>query len=131
MADSDWCVSKCTASQLKSFESAGLLVKNLYRVPSLTEVAPSPRDGEFILFTSQLERGLRLPSSKFFRRFLAYYAIKPSDLGPHSIEQIAVFVAVCECYLGSEPFFPLWQHLFHGQTQKVDGALRGSGGATF
>ena len=86
MADSDWSVSKCTTSQLKSFESVGLLVKNQYRAPSSTEVASSPQDGEFILFASQLERGLGLPTSKFFRRFLAYYAVKPSNLGPHSIE---------------------------------------------
>ena len=115
MANSDWSVSKCTTSQLKSFEYAGLLVKNQYRAPSSTELAPSPRDDEFVLFICQLERGLGLPSSKFFRRFLAYYAIKPSDLGPHSIEQITIFVEFCECYLGSEPFFPLWQHLFHGR----------------
>ena len=40
-------------------------------------------------------------------------------------------MAFCECYLGSEPFFPLWQHLFHGRMQKVDGALRTSGRVTF
>ena len=90
-------MSKCTESQLRSYQAARLLVKGKYIVPPKTEVAQSPKDGEFIVFTSQLERGLGLPTSKFFWRFLSYYAIKPSDLGPHSIEHIAVFVAFCEC----------------------------------
>ena len=106
----------CTEALLKSYQTAGLLEKGRYRVSPATEGAPCPKSGELIVFTSQLERGLALPTSKFFRQFLAFYVIKPSDLGPHSIEQIAVFVAFCECYLGCEPYFPLWQHLFHGRT---------------
>ena len=108
-----------------------MLEKGRFRAPTTTELAPSPKDDEFTVFTSQLERGLGLPTSKFFRRFLAFCAIKSSDLGPHIIEQIAVFVAFCECYLGCEPYFPLWQHLFHGRMQKRDGVLRGNGGVTF
>ena len=63
-----------------------MLVKGLYRDPAKTESAPSPRYFEFVAFTSQLERGLEFPTSKFLWRFLAFYAIKLSDLGPHSIE---------------------------------------------
>ena len=59
----------------------------------------------------------------FFRRFCAYYAIKPSDLGLHSIEHLAIFVAFCECYLGCRPYFPLWLELFHDRIR-----LEASGG---
>jgi hypothetical protein len=50
---------------------------------------------------------LAFPSSSFFHHFLAFYGIKLSDLGPHSIQQIAFFVTLCEGYLGCPPYFPL------------------------
>ena len=128
MVAGDWVASNCTEALLKSYQAAGLLVKGRYRVPPAIESTPSPRNGEFIVFTSQLERGLGFPTSKFFRRFLAFYAIKLSDLGPHSIEQITIFMAFYECYLGREPYIPLCRHR---RKQKKDGALRGNGGITF
>ncbi|KAK1595919.1 hypothetical protein QYE76_018158 [Lolium multiflorum] len=69
------------------------------------KVEPLPRPGEFVLFVSFLDRGLALPSSDFFRQLLSFYNIKVSDLGPHSVQQIALFVALCECYLGCPPYF--------------------------
>ena len=108
-----WGRSKCTKVLLKSFEEAGILRAGRWHIPAAGEVVPDPRDREFICFTSHLERGLRFPTSLFFHRFYAYYGIHPSDLGPHSIEQLAIFVAFCERYLGCRTYFPLWQGLFH------------------
>ncbi|KAK1627319.1 hypothetical protein QYE76_001634 [Lolium multiflorum] len=42
-----------------------------------------------------------------------------SDLGPHSVQQIALFVALCECYLGCPPYFPLWVSIFHGRATRA------------
>ena len=36
---------------------------------------PRTRAGEFVMFTSFLDRRFALPSSKFFQRFLAFYGI--------------------------------------------------------
>jgi hypothetical protein len=55
---------------------------------------------------SFLDRGFALPTSDFLRQLLAFYNIKISDLGPHNVQQIALFVALCECYLGCPPYFP-------------------------
>src|SRR5215216_5679263 len=101
-----WGRSKCTRALLASFEEAGILRAGRWRIPAAGEVTPDLREGEFICFTSHLERGLGFPTSLFFRRFCAFYGIQPSDLGPHSIEQLAIFVAFCECYLGCRPYFP-------------------------
>ena len=67
------------------------------------------------------------------RHFLAYYAIKMSDLGPHNIEQLATFVAFCESYLGSPPYFLLWMTLFQGRLtwEKTQGPILAAGGVTF
>src|SRR4051812_43009821 len=102
-----WGRSKCTKVLLKSFKDAGILHTGRWRIPVAREVEPNPRADEFICFTSHFERGLGFPTSLFFRRFCTYYNIQPSDLGPHSIEQLAIFVAFCECYLGCRPYFPL------------------------
>src|SRR3954466_1407665 len=128
-----WDRSKCTKALLASFEEAGILRAGRWRIPASGEVTPDPREGEFICFTSHLERGLGFPTSLFFRRFCAYHGIQPSDLGPHSIEQLAIFVAFCECYLGYRPYFPLWQDLFHGRIsrEEADGPMLAAGDLTF
>jgi hypothetical protein len=68
-------------------------------VTAAAQTEPEPRPGEFIIFVSFLERGLSLSTSKFLRQFLSFYNTKISDLGPHNIQQISLFVALCECYL--------------------------------
>src|SRR4051812_2957420 len=50
--------SKCTKALLASFEEAGILRAGRWRIPSAGEVITDPREGEFICFTSHLERGL-------------------------------------------------------------------------
>jgi hypothetical protein len=97
-------------------------------------VEPLPRPGEFVLFLSFLDRGFALPSSDFIRQLLAFYGIKICDLGPHSVQQISLFVALCECYLGCPPYFPLWVSIFHGRAtraNKSSEALIPNGGITF
>jgi hypothetical protein len=50
---------------------------------------------------------------------LAFYDIKISDLGTHNVQQIALFVALCECCLGCLPYFPLWVTIFNGRATRV------------
>lgn len=132
-----WSRSKCTARLLLPYIAAGLIpakAENRWRIPS-GETEPAPNPGEFIVFLSFLDRGLSFPTSLFFRRLLAFYNISISDLGPHSIQQIAIFVAFCESYLGCPPYFPLWLSIFHGRASREgkgeDSPLIASGGITF
>jgi hypothetical protein len=41
-----------------------------------------------------------------------YYGVELHHLAPNSISQAAIFAAVCEGYLGVEPHWKLWLHLF-------------------
>ncbi|KAK1653621.1 hypothetical protein QYE76_071426 [Lolium multiflorum] len=107
MAAKGWGKSKVTREALIPYVAAGIIPefkRERWRVPAANEVEPLPRPGEFVLFLSFLDRGLALPSSDFFRQLLSFYNIKVSDLGPHSVQQIALFVALCECYLGCPPY---------------------------
>ncbi|KAK1605558.1 hypothetical protein QYE76_029231 [Lolium multiflorum] len=107
MAAKGWGKSKVTRESLHPNISAGIIPEfqhERWRVPAANKTEPQPRLGEFVIFTSFLERGFALPTSDFLRQLLAFYDIKISDLGPHSVQQIALFVALCECYLGCPPY---------------------------
>jgi hypothetical protein len=76
-----------------------------------------------------LIRGLALPVSPFFRGLLDFYDLNLTHLNPNSILQVAIFVHLCEAFLGILPHFGLWRYLYHcrpgmagGQHQLVGGA---------
>ncbi|KAK1603600.1 hypothetical protein QYE76_048153 [Lolium multiflorum] len=137
MAAKGWGKSKVTRESLLPYVASGVIPEfnqERWRVPPANEVEPLPRPGEFVIFMSFLDRGFALPTSDFLRQLLAFYSIKVSDLGPHSVQQISLFVALCECYLGCPPYFPLWVSIFHGRAtraSKNSEALIPNGGITF
>jgi hypothetical protein len=84
---------------------------------------------ESIVYVPFLIRGLALPVSPFFRGLLDFYDLNLTHLNPNSILQVAIFVHLCEAYLGILPHFGLWKYLYHcrpgmagGQHQLVGGA---------
>jgi hypothetical protein len=106
MAAKGWTKSKVTREALLPYISAGVIPemsRERWRVPAANETEPLPRPGEFVIFMSFLDRGFALPTSNFLQQLLAFYSIKIFDLGPHNVQQIALFVALCECYLGFPP----------------------------
>ncbi|KAK1650279.1 hypothetical protein QYE76_068084 [Lolium multiflorum] len=137
MAARAWGKSKVTRESLLPYVASGVIPEfkqERWRVPPANEVEPLTRPGEFVLFLSFLDRGFALPSSDFIRQLLAFYGINICDLGPHSVQQISLFVALCECYLGCPPYFPLWVSIFHGRAtraNKSSEALIPNGGITF
>jgi hypothetical protein len=65
-----------------------------------------------VSFVAFHERGLRTLPIRFMRVLLHYYKVELHHLAPNSISQAAIFAAVCEGYLGMEPHWNLWLHLF-------------------
>jgi hypothetical protein len=85
---------------------------------------------ESVVYVSFLIRGLALPISPFFRGLLDFYELNLTHLNPNSILQVAIFVHLCEAFLGILPHFGLWKYLYHcrpgmagGQHQLVGGAF--------
>jgi hypothetical protein len=58
------------------------------------------------------ERGFSVPASHFMRALLHYYKVELHHLAPNSISQATIFAAVYKGYLGMEPQWNLWLHLF-------------------
>ena len=61
------------------------------------------------------ERGFGVPVGRFMRALCHYYGVELHNFSPNSISQAAVFIAVCERYLGIEAHWYLWIHLFRGE----------------
>jgi hypothetical protein len=55
-----------------------------------------------------LIRGLALPVSPFFRGLLDFYSLNITLLNPNYVLQIAMFVHLCEAFLGILPHLSAW-----------------------
>ena len=66
-------------------------------------------------FISFHEWGSGVPASRFMRAILHNYGVELHNLSPNSISQVAIFVAVCEGYLGIAPHWDLWTHFFSAE----------------
>ncbi|KAK1682412.1 hypothetical protein QYE76_043260 [Lolium multiflorum] len=54
-----------------------------------TETVPDPQPGERVVFGAHFDRGLGLPASAFFRRFLEYFGLQPQHLPANAFAQTA------------------------------------------
>ena len=86
---------------------------------------------ETVIFQSFYEKGFALPAGAFFRELLFFYGIEVTHLNLNSITRIAIFIHLCEAYLGITPHFNLWRVLYHlkGYTSTARGNV--VGGAAF
>jgi hypothetical protein len=85
-------------------------------------------------FVSFHEWGFGVPASRFMRALLHYYGVELHNFNPNSIAQAAIFAAVCEGFLGIDPHWDLWTHLFSAKLfalmtgeKKVRMAVRAGG----
>ena len=70
------------------------------------------RAGEFVLFISHISTGLGLPISSFFLLLLEDFCLQLQHLSPHSILLMAIFVHLCEIFVGVRPCVILFHHFF-------------------
>jgi hypothetical protein len=99
-----------------------------------SEADPTPLPGYVVNFIPFHERGFGVPASRFMRALLHYYGVELHNFNPNSIAQAAIFAAVYEGFLGIDPHWDLWTHLFSAEffaastdTKKVSMAVRAGG----
>jgi hypothetical protein len=80
-----------------------------------SEAAPSPPSRYVLSFVSFHERGFGVPASRFMRAILYFYGVELHNLNPNSIAQATIFAAVCEGFLGIDPHWDMWTHLFSAE----------------
>jgi hypothetical protein len=115
-----WTFSTVTVDDLEALVTDGLLrplsgdPQPEWMVPP-SGAAPSPPPGYVLSFVFFHERGFGVPASRFMRVILHFYGVELHNLNPNSIAQAAIFAAVCEGFLGIDPHWDLWTHLFSAE----------------
>jgi hypothetical protein len=133
-----WPSSTVVVEDLEALVADGLLrplsggPQPEWMAPS--EADPTPSPGYVVSFIPFHERGFGVPASRFMRALLHYYGVKLHNFNPNSIAQAAIFAAVCEGFLGIDPHWDLWTHLFSAElfastteAKKVRMAVRAGG----
>ena len=73
---------------------------------------PFEKTSKIVLFKAFVERGLAIPACDFLRGLLFFWGIQLHHLTPDSILHIAIFVQLCEAFLGIHPHFDLFKSIF-------------------
>ncbi|KAE8803369.1 hypothetical protein D1007_20718 [Hordeum vulgare] len=83
------------------------------------ETAPTPVEGEIVVFDEHFYTGIGLPASPFFSEWLHFFGLQSHHLAPNAILQLSAFVVLCEGFLGIEPRLDLWRSLFFFKQQSI------------
>jgi hypothetical protein len=134
-----WPFSTVAVEDLETLVADGLLrplsdgLQPEWMAPS-SEADPTPPPGYVLSFIPFHERGFGVLASRFMRALLHHYGVELHNLNPNSIAQAAIFAAVCEGFLGIDPHWDLWTHLFSAEffaatteAKKVHMAVRAGG----
>jgi hypothetical protein len=127
-----WVRSSVTERKLEDLVHDGLLRSRASRSQPEWSVPPSshrelaPSEGYVVSFIAFHERVLGMPPSRFMWALLHYYKVELHHLAPNSISQAVIFAAVYEGYLGMEPHWNLWLHLFKAEHFAKKAGERGS-----
>jgi hypothetical protein len=119
-----WPFSTVTVEDLQALVAEGLLCplsggpQPEWLAPG-SEADPTPPLGYVVNFTPFHEQGFGMPASRFMRALPHYYGVELHNLNPNSIAQAAIFAAVCEGFLGIDPHWDLWTHLFSAEFSAV------------
>jgi hypothetical protein len=68
--------------------------------------------GFVVSFVAFHERSISVPAGQFIRGVLFGYGLQLQHLNPNNIQQMAVFEAMCEGYLGISTRWHLFQYFF-------------------
>nr|CAB3502612.1 unnamed protein product [Digitaria exilis] len=115
-----WKPSNATKHCLDSLVEVGVLPPNVDGEPPVwispgAATEPDPPRGYVVSFARFHERGFGVPVGRFMRALCFHYKVELHNFSPNAISQAAVFVAICEGYLGIEAHWDLWCHLFVGE----------------
>jgi hypothetical protein len=87
--------------------------------PAHGEEFPTPNTIEIVVFTPLFSSSFCLPTSKFFRGLVYFYGSKIYHLNPNFINHFAIFVRLCEVFLGIHPHFILFRGMFYLKAQST------------
>jgi hypothetical protein len=99
--------SLASLRRLMGWQAPGLACKVKSGAASLANMRP----GDFVFFAAYALAGL-VPPLSFFLTLLEYYGLQLQHLSPNSIALVAIFVHLCEMYVGVRPSVRLFRRVF-------------------
>jgi hypothetical protein len=100
--------SLASLRRLMGWQAPGLTCKVKSGAASLANMRPC----DFVFFAAYALAGLVPPLSSFFLMLLEYYGLQLKHLSPNSIALVAIFIHLCEMYVGVWPSVWLFQRFF-------------------
>ncbi|KAK1627151.1 hypothetical protein QYE76_001466 [Lolium multiflorum] len=98
-----WMGSNVTQAEIDWLYRSRRIPEEVWcRIPG-KERQPEPQPGEVVVFAAHFERGLGLPASDFFRRFLDFYELQPHHLPGNAIFYLSSFTTFMEGYCSITP----------------------------
>ncbi|RLN28010.1 orf3 [Panicum miliaceum] len=127
----DWTPSKCSNADLIGLYNAGVPQSNDLVQWHLAKGHSFPQENvdEIVSSYHFYERGLALPATNFFRGMLYHYGLELHHLTPNGIVHVAIFIYLCEAFLGIEPYWDLFRYVFRIKLQPKHNAPLVVGGA--
>ena len=112
--DDGWRKSKLSEVAISSLVSRHLLQsRTLIQLQSVEgHGRPYEKTSEIVLFKAFVERGLAIPACNFLWGLLFFWGVQLHHLTADSILHIAIFVQLCEAFLGIHPHFELFKSHF-------------------
>lgn len=123
VAHKEWTRSTSTAESIGRLVEMGLLTVTTiggWRPPKGEEY-PKPHDDELVVFEAYYPKGFGVSVHPFLGALLSYYATSLYNLHPNSVLSVAIFIHMCEGYLGVYPYFNLFRHFFCVKAKGVPG----------
>ncbi|CAN6235044.1 unnamed protein product [Urochloa humidicola] len=126
-----WFPSSMDAHYLGSLSESGVLPRITdssrpeWIVPPASHREPNPPPGYVVSLAPLHERRFGSPAGRFIRALCHHYGVELHNFAPNAISQAAVFVAVCEGFLGVPVHWDLWIHLFRGELHTAFDGVKG------
>jgi hypothetical protein len=114
MAEQDWTSSKVMQEHLQNLVSQEFMMAAelvTCRVPK-DPMPPALAEVYMVSFMVFYEWGFGVPTHRFLYSLLQHYRLELHQLAPSRILHIAVFMTLCETYLGIDPYFDMWNYFF-------------------
>jgi len=121
IATDDWRPSSMTERRLLELEKEGFLrpcvssSRPEWIAPAADHQEPRLPKGYVISFAKFHCHGFGSPLSQSMWALCHHYGVELQHFSPNAITTAAIFVAVCEGYLGMMPHWDLWLHLYRGE----------------
>ncbi|KAK1613608.1 hypothetical protein QYE76_019125 [Lolium multiflorum] len=109
----EWERSKILNQDTNLMKKLGLMKKKEALIFLSEESFSTPPIQYRVSFVDHLICGLSAPIHEFLHGLLFVYGLQLHQLTPNSILHISIFITLCGCFLGIQPNWALWKHIFY------------------